>query len=100
MNELIRGGGAELVPSSMRRSVARLARAAVEEELAEGLVGIAKVQAASWIAAEAINRTAMLTELEKRTATSGPVVADRIAGIVDDFSLVARQALRRMALRS
>jgi hypothetical protein len=100
MSELLRGSGNELVPSSMRRSVTRVARSAVEEELAEGLVGVAKVEAAYWVAAAGMNRTAMLTELEKRTAGSDPVAADRVVGFADDFALVARQALRRMALRS
>lgn len=84
---------AELWGPRLPRTVQR----AVDMQSARGLVGAARVQAASFVAQVAIHNLELLSHYEATASASDPVAASRYTGIVEDFLLVARSEMRRMA---
>ncbi len=80
-----------------RRRAPRDVQRAVDAESARGLIGAAHVQAASFVAHVSMINLDTLSRMEATAAATDPVVASRYSGIVEDFLLVARCELRRMA---
>lgn len=91
-------GGARLNLVSGRR-LPRAVQAAVDDELAQGLVSAARVEAAAWVAHEGMTRLSLLTALEQHHAAGDPTRAAYYAALVDDFVVVARQSVRRLGGR-
>jgi hypothetical protein len=100
MSEIVPGTRhAELVPViPTQRRLSRAVQAEVDMPLVEGLVANARVQAATAVAGQAMTGASMLSALEARLGASDPLTADRMAGFVEDYVLVARSALRRMGV--
>lgn len=80
---------------------------AIDRESAWGLVNAARAQAASYVADARIEATALVAErtmlaldrlnqVEAALAKQDPVKADRFAGLVDDFLLIARNEIRNL----
>lgn len=101
VSELERQGRYDPVPPiTVSRRLPRSVQAAVDEEAAHGLVAVTRIRTAAWVAEEAMLRTQILEGLEQHLAAEDPVAADRYARYVEDFVLVARTTLRRLATRS
>jgi hypothetical protein len=82
-------------------------RRAVDRESAWGLVSAARAQAAGFVADARVDAVELVTErtmlgldrlnrVEAAMAKIDPVNAERFAGLVDDFLMVARSEIRRL----
>jgi hypothetical protein len=81
---------------------------AVDREAAWGLAAAARAQAAGFAADARLDAEEMVTEramvaaerlnrLEAAMAKHDPVQAERVAGLVDDFLMIARLEIRRLS---
>lgn len=69
----------------------------VDKAAGRAIVNAANIQAAAFVANVALTQLAMLSAQEANLVAQDPIAAARYAGIVDDFTLVARNTMRRMA---
>lgn len=85
----------------------RAVQQAVDRESAWGLVNSARAQAVSYVASARVDAAELVTErimvsldrlnrVEAAMSKADPIKAERFAGLVDDFLLIARCELRDM----
>lgn len=102
MSEVIRGGGrADLmpVPVTVPRRLPREMRERIVEEMVEGYVSAARVEAAAWVASRAETQTGFLLNLEAQQTAKDPMHEEMFNSFIEDFALVARQSIRRLGMR-
>lgn len=97
-------------PGPLDRHWPRAVEQAVNREVARGIQGAARAQAAGYVAAARVETAELVTEqamlgihrlhqVRQALGASDPIEADELSGLVRDFALVSRMEIQDLARR-
>jgi hypothetical protein len=98
MSELIprpSDSSADRAPESFNKRERNALDRRINAEVANGLTAAARLQAAGWVTAVAIQSTAMLSREAMIAANGDERTAERLEHIVDGYAMFARSAVNR-----
>lgn len=98
MSELIprpSDSSSDRAPASFNKRERNALDRRVNAEISKGLTASARLQAAGWVTAVAIQSTAMLSREAQIAANGDERTAERLEHIVDGFAMYARSEVNR-----